>query len=695
MRKKVYKLSKDAIKFLESIKIENKNSIFLQSLKINVNYIFQIEKVQKTKNYIYNSTLLDNNSKSSRFILILDNQEDIPKKGDLINIKEIEKCYNEDYKLFIYKCSCITFIEKELNFLVDISKIKNYDIKIKNEINENGKEKNKIITYDIKNINNFKENGEEDEKEEEENEEEEEEEENGENGNIKNNNIIKKEKYNNEINNINKYKYKEFQNNNDNNIINYNKINLNENENEKEYNINNDIQNSNNFLSISNLNLNSKYFNIILKCVKKEEIKSSKFKKNKKYQNYLFIDINGDKIEGISFDYDTKNFDNIIRVNEIYKINNSNIILNNNHYGNLDIPFKLLLNKNVQLINISNIKEIGNKFNNSYNNLNIQKLPNNYNFVSIKNILYIKKNEIINVSTFVLKDNGNITLYDKYNNEFIGRSLILGDNSNYRINLTIWHPKDLKKIYSPGDLLYIQNCKVNEYNNLKILYSTKDQKIFNSFNLEFDEKLKKYYSEHKDLNEYFEIKIKPEKDFLENIKYNPTYVELIFIRDIQEIFKTNINKILNFKISATVKKINHSYNNYYYGCENCKKKMNKNICENCGSKNKKIILHFSINVIDATSSLWLLLFGEKAESFLGVKGEEYKNILEKGLSRENDELNKLNSKIKDKEFIFLGKTQYYSYNESKGYRFHVNYFSKKSKRHYISLTKYLKNLLKL
>ena len=154
------------------------------------------------------------------------------------------------------------------------------------------------------------------------------------------------------------------------------------------------------------------------------------------------------------------------------------------------------------------------------------------------------------------------------------------------------------------------------------------------------------------------------------------------------------DKEIGFKISAFVKSINHSEKNYYYGCNNCKKKMLSDICQNCGNKSKGIIMHLSILVVDCSSSLWLLLFGDIAESFFGVKGEEYKNIIEKGITNQNIELNLLNEKIKDKEYIFMGKSQYYSYQKYKGYRFLVKYFAKKSKKQYYGLTYYLKYLLK-
>ena len=659
MEKKEYKLSKDAFKYLDNIKIENnKNSFSIKSIKIKTRLIFQIEKVKKIKDFIFSSTLLDNDFRSDRFTLIFTEEEkELPKKGDIINIKQIEKCYNPENKIFVYECREIKFIAKKLNFIVDISKIENYDKYIKNEINGN------IITEININKNKIL-------RDKEKNSEEEEEEEDDDNNN-NSNKIINKKFNNNNINNLNEK-----------NIRIYNEINKSNEEEKKE-----DIltENNNNFdicqkyLMVSNIENNSKNFNIYLKCLKKFEIKEFKFKKNKQYQNYLFSDFNNEKIEAVSFDDMSDKLDKIIKINEYYQINNCYLISNNIFYCKTNCPYKLFFSKTTDIFNISKNENIKKKFND-----NFKIYENGNEFLPISEIINKNKFDIINIFGFVLKDYGNSSFYDQFNNEYFGRKIILGDDSKYRIMITFWYPENLKKVYNEGELLYIQNIKVEEFKNIKSLYSTKESIIKNSFNTELDNKLKKYYSENKNINDYHILKIKSNENC--NIIRNNTIcnndINLIFIKDMLNIFNNkNIknDKEINFKISAVVKKINHSEKNYYYGCDNCKKKMLNDICKNCGGKNKVIILHFSIYVVDSSASLWLLFFGDLAESFLGVKGDEYKTIIEKGISYKNKELNLLNNKITNNEYIFFGKNQYYSYSNFEGYRFLVKFFCRKNK----------------
>ena len=671
MENKVYKLSKDAIKYLDRIELKNKTQISVKSITVKKNFNFQIEKVEKRTNKVYNATLFDFNSKSSRFILYLEKEEEIPTKGDLINIRQITKIYKEENKIYIYECKNITFIAKELVFFVNVLKLDNYDNHIIN-INENNINKKEI---DRKN---------QEKKEKEEEKEKDQVNENKDiyiNDNIKYINVINN---NNEkrINNFNKEE--NYKNNIENDKIIKKEIDIGENK----FNNNNNYINDHDFLLVTDLDSIDKIFNIYVKCINKEEIKEFKNRKNKLYQNYIFSDINQDNIEAISFDNISEKIDKIIYINQIYQINNCSLIINNENYRKINFPFKIFFNKNIQIINVSNDEKIKNKFKNEKLNIN-NNIKNN--FISLSNILNKNNREIINIFCFVLKDNGMLKFHDQFNNEYYGKNIILGDDSNYKVNIIFWHPKSLNyqlnKVYNPGELLYIQNCRVDTYKRVKNLYSTKYIKILNSFNSEYDSKLKKYFSDHSDINDYYELKINEEikeKLINENNKiinyYNQEYPNIIFIKDIQSIYNRNKdrNKKLIFKISALVTKINHSHKNYYYGCINCKKKMIDNICPNCGNKNKKLIIHFSINVIDSTSSLWLLIYGDLAEDFLRIKGEEYKNILNKGISKENKELNLLNKNIEDKSYVFIGKIKYYSNNENEGYRFHVKFFYKKN-----------------
>ena len=702
MKKKEIKLSKDAIRNLDNIKIENKNSISIESITIKLDLIFQIEKVEQVKKCTYSSTLIDSNYKSDKFILIFEKEEEIPKTGDVININQIEKYYNNQEKNFVYECKKINFIAKEMNFLVDIKKIKNY---YKNESNKDNKiieENNKIIEENDKLLEENNKINEDNKMEEDEDEEEEEEDDEIINEDNNNN----RDKFTSIKNQIKSYEEEKIS---EKKIINNNQIDIdNKNNNNKNENIfinKNNFENKQNFFLISELNFNIQSFNIYLKCIKKFEKKKFRFKKDNQYQNYVFTDLKNDLIEAVSFYEISEKLDKIININEIYQINNSYLISNNKAYRKTNCPYKIFFTRNTDIFNVSNIEEIKKKFSENKEVLNFplnenEKEDFNKNkFCKISTIINTNNYDIINIFGFVLKDYGNISFFDQFNREFFGRKILIGDDSNYKIFIFFWHPQDLKQLYKEGELLYIENVKVNEFKELKALYSTKFRKIRNGFNFECDNKLNKYYLEHQNIQDYFlpkvNYKINSQTNFINNNSSSDS--KLLFIREILSLNENKDivgNKFKGFKISATVRKIRHSEKNYYYGCKNCKKKMKGQICNKCGCYYKKLILHFSVRVADSSGCLWLLFFGDIAECFLGIKGEEYKKILDKGISYNNEEIQLLNNKLENKEFIFMGKSQYYSYSNCQGYRFVVKFFTRKKEKEYYSLVKYLKNIIK-
>ena len=92
---------------------------------------------------------------------------------------------------------------------------------------------------------------------------------------------------------------------------------------------------------------------------------------------------------------------------------------------------------------------------------------------------------------------------------------------------------------------------------------------------------------------------------------------------------------------------------------------------------------------------WIDLFGDVAEKFLGIKGEEYENILKNGTTtEENEELIPINERIEYHTFSFIGKVRENVYNETKRYKFSVFRFNERTTAQKKSLTKMLLNLLK-
>ena len=232
---------------------------------------------------------------------------------------------------------------------------------------------------------------------------------------------------------------------------------------------------------------------------------------------------------------------------------------------------------------------------------------------------------------------------------------------------------------------------LREFNGKKTLSSTDSTEIRKSLDPESDSKLRKFYDEHQNENEYKEIQ---GEAMIPGAGRTPA--ELVFIKDVQNSFEeqSNDNRSV-YEIYATVTKLNHSERNYYTGCAKCHKKMETEVCTYCSNTSKKTILVFAVNIMDASSFLWIDFFGDLAEKFLGMKGEEYEELLKKGTTpEENEGLIAINDRIEYHTFSFIGKVRENVYNETKRHRFSVFRFSEVNVEKRKSMAKMLSNLLK-
>ena len=213
-----------------------------------------------------------------------------------------------------------------------------------------------------------------------------------------------------------------------------------------------------------------------------------------------------------------------------------------------------------------------------------------------------------------------------------------------------------------------------------------------SLDSESDSRLRKFFDEHQNENEYKDI-----QGEIISTGTNRAPAELAFIKEILNTFEDNIEykDRLVYEIIGTVTKLNHSERNFYTGCAKCHKKMETDVCTYCSGTEKKVIFTLSVNVRDASSFFWVDLFGDVAEKFLGVKGEEYEELLKNGNTvEENEGLIPINERVEYHTFSFIGKVRENTYNETKRYRFGVFRFNEITNEKRKSMTKMLSNLLK-
>jgi hypothetical protein len=432
---------------------------------------------------------------------------------------------------------------------------------------------------------------------------------------------------------------------------------------------------------ISSLTTFSSNARLYLKCKVKNPIKNFVAKSTKKdctLQSYIFIDTKGDEIQATAFNKAVENFSKIIQEGGIYEIRKCNIQLAERAYNATKCDYKLGFNESTQVIPApDNGKFSGVKF----------------SIIPLEQIVDFPIGKIIDVFGFVLDDKGFQEITTKNEKILKMQKLLIGDDTLSRIELTLWEPfGSPDNNYSLGDLIAVKNCRVKEFNGRKQLSTTDSTEVKKSLDPESDSRLRKFYDEHQNENDYKDV----QGEMISNgVIKSPA--ELVFIKDIQNTYEIEMDNKDRpvFEINATVTRLNHSERNYYTGCAKCHKKMETDVCTYCSCTEKKVMFTLSLDVRDATSHFWIDMFGELAEKFLGIKGEDYENLIRNGTTvEENEGLIPINERVEYHTFSFIGKVRENTYNETKRYRFGVFRFNEITNEKRKSLTKMLSNLLK-
>ena len=517
--KNISKLSKDAIHFLDNQMIPDG-----ETREIEVDFTFQVICATKRLPNWYCVSLMDQKSKFGGFCIKWNQHYGEPKEGDIINIKKIRIVKLPYRDTNIYFGEKVRRIEESKKMLINprtvesIAKVRSTSKKktyLKYNLFQNYNEKDNDILFNI-NINNI---------------------------------------------NINSPVQERIKSNIGNDLLEQNKN-------------NNSIRRKPTLISELNSFINNPFF--ILKCLAKTEIIEFFSKYNKigidYVQNYLFADVNGDKIQGVTYTYDnTERINKILKINSIYEISKVNRRMD----FKKDFAFT---NHNIQLSfnGYTEIKELTEEEAKQY------QFKEKKDFTKLKDILG-KENKIFSLYSIVLEDKGIIEKKRLNNNDIVKyRRLIIGDDSFYKVSLKLWN--DLtqpNKTYLKGDIICIKDFKYKNWNNYYELNSIVSiSKIEYADESKRGKVLKKFYHSHQKIEEY--------KDLCFIELDNKKDIKMKFIDDLLDEFKKEKQIFDNlYKINGIVRDIEHKDANVFSGCKFCGK-MFDDICPNCKSYHKKL-----------------------------------------------------------------------------------------------------------
>ena len=581
--KNIFILSKEAINYLDNQIIKDG-----ENKTIEAPFTFQVVyAIKKFKDW-YCCCLMDQKSKYGGFCIKYNKRYGEPKEGDIIKTKKIQivKLPNRDNNL--YFCDNVKKLEESKKMIINPQSVDSVT-----KVRSTSKKK-AYLKYNI--FQNY--NGEEDD-----------------------------------------------------NI--YNEININSPNQDRLINIENKIlsENRNKIVTpkkpilISDLTsfTNNPFF--ILKFIAKSDIKIFSSKYNligmDYVQNYVFSDINGDKIQAVAYSYDTtQKFDKLLKINSIYKISRVNKKTNfRNEFNitNTQIQLSFTFNTKIEELTEEERKNQGFKDKNE--------------FTKIKDLLN-KENKVFNIYGIILDDKGIIEKKKINNNEIIKyRRLIIGDDTLHKVNLILWEDSmlDSDNLYFKGDIVCAKDFKYKSYYFYYQLNSSFASKFEYLTEPKVNKSLKKFYSKHQKIEEYTDL------TFLE--LNNRKDIKHIFIEEFLDEFEAEIQKQSNYnnnkcyKINGIVVNIEHGDNNVFSGCKFCGKKFDE-ICPSCNTYNKKLFLDFWIQIKDCSNQMWIRLSGECAENFLGITPEEYQLLIK---YNNKYKLAQIEKRFLYYEFIFIGK----------------------------------------
>ena len=478
------------------------------------------------------------------------------------------------------------------------------------------------------------------------------------------------------------------ENKNINNNI-FNSINNNEKENPL---YNNYPQDDKVYTSLKLLTTLSKDYKLLVKVTSKGEIKQYRNGKGKLF-SFVIMDELGNKMQVVGFDKIADKFKDEIVENNIYEITGGYIRTADKRFDPPGSDYKLILNES-SVITLKNDDE--KNFKDKFED------PDN-KFWNLTEIKEAPINTIANV-VCVVTDKGETNYKDTKSGSILIRKLFVLDQSNEKMELTLWRNLTQLNINN-GDILVCKKVRVNDFGG-KNLTSTTESKIFiNPIITDFPEISKeiqslKVFSEQNELNKGINQEqqnnnekkkdiiinnssnnLTPKKEFNDKI----VYIDYI-LEEMNKYILTDFDHRFPFyKIRATVTHLGHTEKNFYPGCPNreCNRKLTYSngdwICQSCRQSFKFPKYYYSLNirVKDCSSEYWVDIFGKPAEMIMNISADDYRNIL---VNRDEEKLGQISEGVEYKEFYFLLKVRLNKYNDTTKKKFTATKIEKINKK---------------
>ena len=434
---------------------------------------------------------------------------------------------------------------------------------------------------------------------------------------------------------------------NNTNINNYNEINDNSEKPLLDFKSKNGDFDDSRCIKLSNLTTFTKNIHLYVKCIKKSDIKKFNSKNGQgQLFNLVISDVDGFEMCCTAFNNVVDKLYNNIFEGKIYEITGGFLKINDKKFSSVKSDYRITFDD----------KTI------------IKEVPDNgsfresiCNFTKINEICNLSNSSVIDIIGYIIEV-GDVKNVNTKNGGQNVRHIIIGDNSGYKINITLWKPFSERDIFN-NEFIAFKNLKVSEFNNVKKLSSTEATSMIIKPNYQKEIEEIQNYLNNNHINDFKDLNSSIERNF-----DNYSSIELSYIKDLLD-YNMNIEEQSKnqIKFRAVVENIHHNEKNYYAGCIECKKKLVQQenndgyICQNCNKNftEPKYYYTLTCKVRDLTGETWIEMFGDTANKFLNIPVEEYKEII---INNDQTKISEISEKIEFKEFIFTGKVRINTYN---------------------------------
>jgi replication factor A1 len=446
----------------------------------------------------------------------------------------------------------------------------------------------------------------------------------------------------------------------------------------------------------------SQDYKLLIKVTSKGEIKPFKNGKGKLF-SFIMMDEFGTKMQAVCFDKIADKYKDEIIENNIYEITGGYIRTSDKRFDPPGCDYKLILNDSSILIK-KDLME---------NNLKDKFNDPDKKYLTLREVKDANINSIVNVICIV-GDKGETSHKDTKGGSFMIRKTLVLDQSNEKMELTLWRHFTQLKINN-GDLLVCQKVRVNDFGGKNITTTSESRIVINPQIKDFPEISKeiqalKHFSEQNELNkgiadndsnnnnsfsktkkENNDMKPNNNNNFNSNYNNNKNYNDQIvyidsILDEMDKYVMTDFDHRFPFyKIRATVTHLGHHEKNFYPGCPNreCNRKVSYSngdwVCQYCRQSFKTPKYYYSLNirVKDCSSEYWIDIFGKPAELIMNMSADDYRNIL---VNRDDEKLNQISESVEYKQFYFLLKVRLNKFNDTTKKKFTANKIEKINKK---------------